>query len=1000
MRKTLGSTLPTSEQKGQHTPGGHHSNNQNPVQSQYDRELAQMEKNFGTTADSRQENQQIARAQALLNPTADVRDREQQGSIPPASTTTPTKKPRRGIKLGIKGKSSIVAAALIVLGGGGFMTMFLSPSMILIQMKEVLTHDLNDQLKGMTDRQRTLLRAKLKTVTKGSCGTVKIACRFSTMTDKQVEKLKKSGIEVDRDMSKGFSGKRGQVTEMRFTDPDTGKTTKISTAAELTSHSMNNVPFRAAMLRAYNPVFAGVTDKIANKVLRIAKATKKPQVTGKDEEERKKNLNSAVANGMEGSTNNLRPLLDKDGKPTGEYADDQGNKYSAAEYEKIKSTAIDTEKLGSSKTMASRVGSGVVKGVSITGVADNACTVYNTSRGLSAMAKTIKKYQAIRFAMGGVLSVADKTKAGDGDAGENETAGNLATHADMRETVVDESKADQPGTANKPPMIKNPDYGKSAFDSPGMKAALHGDVSVLDSRAARFSLGWGLVGTLDVMNRYIAKAIAGPNATPKTISSTCRTVQNPFVRIASLGIGIIAGIGTFGLATAAGIAGSLAISMALPYLVAQVAEVMAGKTFQDLEGMDFGDGAFVGTSAYLGDIAQQSGMKPLSSQEAADYTEKNKQVYAQLSDTERYLARTTPFDINNQFSFAGSIIRTIAPAAQASTSTVAASAFSFLRIIPAGLFSAIPATHASDTVQRFSQCSDPNYADLDIGADIFCNVRYGLSDQELAMDPVENAQWMAQTGNIDPESETGEEKDNNQKWNYVKFLKECSGRTTGWGEDQEENEGDGANCKSAENEAANQHFRVYTLDRRVGDIMDEEKDAELPGTTGTGGGQTGAVSTDGWAYPTLPSVAVNSGYKTSDRPDHRGDDMAAPLGTPIFAARDGKVVAAGPADGFGNWIVIESQVDSKTISTVYGHMNRDGVLVRLGDTVKAGQQIGKIGNEGQSTGPRLHFEIWEGSRMNVSCTRNGRTESSDCTIDPTPILQKAKQATRSAEVQA
>ncbi len=996
MRNTPGSTLPTPERDGQHTTGGRSLNTQNPIQSYYDSKLAEMEKNFGDTASTHQEDQNAARARDVLNPSAAVRDKEQQGSSTAAASPHPTAtRRRRGIKMGIKGKSSIIAAALTILGGGSFLTVFLSPSMIIVQMKEVLTHDLNDQLKAMTDREKVLLRAKLKTVTKGSCGTVKIACRFSTMTDKQVEKLKKAGIEVDRDISKGFGGKRGQVTEMRFTDPDTGKIAKIATAADLTSHSMNNVAFRAAMLRGFNPTFAGVSDKVANKVLRAAKATKKPQITGKDEEERKKNLNSAVANGVEGSTNTLRPVLDKDGKPTGEYLDDEGHKLSAEEAEKIRGSAVDTEKIGPSKSVFGRFGGAVGKGLSVTGVADNACAIYNGMRGIAATAKTVKKAQAIRFAMGAVLAVADKTKAGDGDAGENETAGNLATHADMREKVVDESKADEAGSADNPPMIDNPDYGKSAFDSPGMKAALHGDISVLDSRAARFALGWGLVGTLDKANQLIAKAIAGPNATPKTISKACRTVQNPFVRVGGLALGIIVGAGTFGLATAAGIAGSLLISALGPYVMAQAAEGLAGKTFQDLEGMDFGDGAFVGTSAYLGDVAQQSGMKPLSSEEAADYTAKNKEVYAQLSDNERYLARTTPFDISNQFSFAGSLVRTLASTARTNSQTIATSAFSFMRIIPVGLLSSIPQARAADSIQRFSQCSDPMYKEVGIGADLFCNVRYGLSDEELAMDPVENAQWMATTGNIDPESETGDEKDNGQKWNYVKFLKECAHRTTGWGEDQDENEGDGGNCRSDENEAANKHFRVYTMDRRVGDIQDEEKDEELPGTTGVGGGQTGAVSTDGWAYPTLPSVAINSGYKTSERPDHRGVDMAAALGTPIFAARDGRVVAAGPADGFGNWIVVESQVDGKTVSTVYGHMSRDGVLVRQGDTVKAGQQIGKIGSEGQSSGPHLHFEIWEGSRMNIDCGRS----RSDCTINPQPILDKAKQATRAREVQ-
>lgn len=79
---------------------------------------------------------------------------------------------------------------------------------------------------------------------------------------------------------------------------------------------------------------------------------------------------------------------------------------------------------------------------------------------------------------------------------------------------------------------------------------------------------------------------------------------------------------------------------------------------------------------------------------------------------------------------------------------------------------------------------------------------------------------MADTGNIDPESETGDAKDNGQPWNYVKFLEQCAHRTVGWGEDQSENEGDGSNCIDPANESLNRHFRVYTMDQSIDASMD------------------------------------------------------------------------------------------------------------------------------------------------------------------------------------
>jgi murein DD-endopeptidase MepM/ murein hydrolase activator NlpD len=89
---------------------------------------------------------------------------------------------------------------------------------------------------------------------------------------------------------------------------------------------------------------------------------------------------------------------------------------------------------------------------------------------------------------------------------------------------------------------------------------------------------------------------------------------------------------------------------------------------------------------------------------------------------------------------------------------------------------------------------------------------------------------------------------------------------------------------------------------------------------------------------------------------HYGVDMAAPEGTPFYAAGDGTVVEAGPMSGFGNAIMIKHA--DGTI-TVYGHEEK--LLVHKGEKVKAGQLIGLVGSEGESTGYHLHFEIRVGS---------------------------------------
>ena len=108
-------------------------------------------------------------------------------------------------------------------------------------------------------------------------------------------------------------------------------------------------------------------------------------------------------------------------------------------------------------------------------------------------------------------------------------------------------------------------------------------------------------------------------------------------------------------------------------------------------------------------------------------------------------------------------------------------------------------------------------------------------------------------------------------------------------------------------------------------------------------------------FPT--SGEITSTYGTRWNQKHNGLDIGADLGTPIYAAMGGEVINAGPAQGFGNWVRI--QHDDGSIA-VYGHMNASTIQVTPGQRVEAGQQIAAVGNEGQSTGPHLHFELWQG----------------------------------------
>ena len=115
-----------------------------------------------------------------------------------------------------------------------------------------------------------------------------------------------------------------------------------------------------------------------------------------------------------------------------------------------------------------------------------------------------------------------------------------------------------------------------------------------------------------------------------------------------------------------------------------------------------------------------------------------------------------------------------------------------------------------------------------------------------------------------------------------------------------------------------------------------------------------AVVYDDTTYVLPTRGQFTSGFGGRWGVTHYGIDLAAPIGTPIYALTDGVVERAGPASGFGMWVVLRH---TDGTASVYGHINR--ALVEVGQKVKAGDEIAEVGNRGQSTGPHLHLEVWE-----------------------------------------
>lgn len=119
-----------------------------------------------------------------------------------------------------------------------------------------------------------------------------------------------------------------------------------------------------------------------------------------------------------------------------------------------------------------------------------------------------------------------------------------------------------------------------------------------------------------------------------------------------------------------------------------------------------------------------------------------------------------------------------------------------------------------------------------------------------------------------------------------------------------------------------------------------------------GAKMTNAQSNEGWHWPTDGVLTDTFGTRDGT---HYGIDIAAEVGTPVYASESGKVVKSYFSHSYGNVIFIQHKNE---METVYAHLHKR--LVSEGDSVKKGEKIAEVGNTGRSSGSHLHFEVHDG----------------------------------------
>lgn len=159
-----------------------------------------------------------------------------------------------------------------------------------------------------------------------------------------------------------------------------------------------------------------------------------------------------------------------------------------------------------------------------------------------------------------------------------------------------------------------------------------------------------------------------------------------------------------------------------------------------------------------------------------------------------------------------------------------------------------------------------------------------------------------------------------------------------------------------DNDIKNLQDRLKRLEREEDELIKKSNELakEIKGLQGN----FSKYSQGKMLWPLPSSRVITSPFGTRIHPifktkkTHHGVDIAGNMGSPILAAKDGKVIIAGWQGGYGNAIIIDH---GGGITSVYAHCSK--LIAKVGQNVKRGEVIAKVGSTGYSTGPHLHFEV-------------------------------------------
>ncbi len=760
---------------------------------------------------------------------------------------------------------------ILVVGSVGLGSASL-PALLLIHVKEMFTQSLDTSNPALTRATNSLMAKKIgninNTFSETSDGKCGVKCRMNTMDDTMKRNFEAKGFTIEGEQ-KSIGGKFVRWSVHSITLPVDQANPKAERTVIKNGNDWKLLmkdPIKASLInKVFNSRTAYFMNSKFGETLRARGLDKLSKLAGNTKEKVIESMRKML--GLEGTSAATDPTV----KIT-----DPAEKLASGPLKGVPAATV-----GAKAKLAGK-GNNIVSG---------ACVMYDVSKGISYATKVGKMAQFLPLAMM-TLNLADKIKAGNPK--DNATPEEVSQVAGMW-TQQDTNKT----TADGKP---NPDYGKTATDSAAYQMSTSLDNPAVNSQDLMYGAGL-TTGVGAALAELTAFVVQGGVVAITATRTTCQIANSPVVGVLAQCPGevmaaLATGVETLGIGaivSAVECAVRAAVTMAamggiLNAVIEKVIPMIAASELpnlsENMRGSPVSTATRTATASILGDgKALSNGLKTAtSSDEVKNYALAMASQQRDDIALARYEAKSTPFDIYNQYSFLGSLAGNL-QLSQYANSSVATILGGITSILPSSFASLVSnsyalsdATNATKMANLYTATSCPDAALRAVGVvgDGLCTTTQVISEAELNANTdqldttlISDKQIDEYSGNAIPGSD------------YEKYLTNCAnrpptepiGETSASIEDNDYEWKVGLKCSENSTELSN--FRSYRLYNNVENTIGKTETLDntitssnsttTTAVSNTLNGNGSAIKGDDYPYGKGP-IDINSplGYATRE----------------------------------------------------------------------------------------------------------------------------------------